>query len=109
MNSGDVNDVLALIDSQVAASGRKPEKIVLLVGAGYVGSASVRAMVAEVERMGYAVEVATENDNPFVKNPPPKLLAFDESSRVVSPGRHGGGKGRKAHKKRAAIFGHGWQ
>lgn len=38
-----------------------------------------------------------------------KMLAPEAPIRVVSSGRHGGGKGRKAHKKRAAIFGHGWQ
>lgn len=37
------------------------------------------------------------------------LLAEPRQFLVESVGRHGGGKGRRAHKKNAAKFGHGWQ
>lgn len=106
--------------------GREPYQVVV-IGAGYrgAGKALHRALLlqlaSEQAALGRVVEASvgydkwgnakimdelTEAPELFLSA---KMLAPEAPIRVVSSGRHGGGKGRKAHKKRAAIFGHGWQ
>lgn len=97
---------------------------VVVVGSGYPlrgYGKSILGMLALIEAAGYPVEHVDAVEELFGRNHGPVfidefadisqeiLLAEPRHFLVESVGRHGGGKGRRAHKKNAAKFGHGWQ